>query len=361
MSIKIRFVPKDKTVFRNAEDIQPIAKTIADEITQRKLYTEYSPKYNLTISENSFEIEFLTMCAKGSEDVNFIAREFSSFLYEIGYSELIYIAGVKDKPEPGNLQFESKHKLPLTTKNHKLAQAYVFFDKEIPERFLCKLTQQFMDKPVYLKQNPDIKYEEIHLKHWLFTHDEPHDPFTRKIIDISDIVVDQKLYIEINAILPTLIVNSLKNKHEEVEKIKREQEKAANEEKIKLNQIVVRCKLDDASPKSLRKGARYAAAKNYVDDLAYLIKKVPNAINEQDDNEQNKKTPLHWAAKNGSHECIKLLRDHKAKSDIPDFFNKTALDYAKEYAITHNDQKILDLFEIKDVQLQQIQTPEFKN
>lgn len=103
------------------------------------------------------------------------------------------------------------------------------------------------------------------------------------------------------------------------------------EEKLhekQLAELVKKYKLPNSQQDSLEKGLRNAAHNDQAEDLKIFLRFVKN-IDAKDKNPNSEKTALHLAVIKQSTDCIKLLLDNNARTDIKDKSEKTAADYAQ--------------------------------
>ena len=356
--------------------MEPFAEAVYEEICKRKLYRDYASSCKLFCPSAipGFEITFKGMTAspvvnpddleQNNKDVNFIVREVTMLLNEIGLGNILYICGSGSQPKINDVIFNYTDMKPSDTRNGRLLDKLKISSDEIPEQFICQISRQLMDEPVYIKGHAEIKYNLPHLRYWIFQQNEMQNPFTRQMIQTSDIIYDDKLKKEINAYIQMTTMATmepLKNKVEE-----------------RLRDIFYRYKLQGNPVANLETAFRRAAALNKRDDLKFLLTQI-NDMNKADETQGKQKSALHWAAQNGHVECVKLLVQagarcdipdaHKrmplhlaviheqvdcaeiliksgARGNIPDALGKTAPDYAKE----KSNQAILELFNVPNSQ-----------
>jgi hypothetical protein len=320
MALTIEFAPIDPKLFKSQADFRPFGETICNEFSQRNLYRGYASGFNLELCDTGFNVVFIGMCGGKDQDIHYIAREVGTILDDIGLRKLFYVQGTQNSPRPSDLVFSCENIEPRQTRNSALFDKLNIADEKIPQQFICQLSQHLMDEPAYIKSQPEIKYNLSHLRYWLFQKGIMQNPFTRTDVALKDIVLDNELKSEILNFLRTAIQENLLEKKE-------------------LNRLVVEYRLENMSPISLGKGLRVAAANKKVNDLKVFIQHVDN-IDRQDENELNRKTALHWAVIKESKECAETLVKAGARWDIPDYFKKTALDYAKE----KNNNELLAVF-----------------
>tara|TARA_R110000868_G_scaffold32183_6_gene117284 strand:- start:6153 stop:6671 length:519 start_codon:yes stop_codon:yes gene_type:complete len=76
--------------------------------------------------------------------------------------------------------------------------------------FNCSLSAQIITDAVYFLGQPKIKYERSQIEHWV--KDKGINPFTRERVEISDLIIDEKLTKEIKDFINNEISKSHKNK-----------------------------------------------------------------------------------------------------------------------------------------------------
>jgi ankyrin repeat protein len=97
--------------------------------------------------------------------------------------------------------------------------------------------------------------------------------------------------------------------------------------------LAVRCLLENgaratATDEENRLPLHYACFTGYTDVARALLEKHPHAVNHTTSLEDDRETPLHWAATNGSVKCIGLLLQHGADIEATTSDGSTALHVA---------------------------------
>lgn len=302
-----------------------IAKGLLMELKTRRFLFGLMERSHIDLNEAVMEITYFGITSSpNNEDrsavINYMAREFSAILNDIGLNEVCFLSGISTRVENGDKVITTSEFKPTITRNGLLLSEHVK-DEEIPEEYLCNMSQQLIDEAVHITTRPDVKYNAAHLRYWLFTQNYPQDPLSRVAIDpVRDVIVDVDLNNKIRE-----YVN--KNLREGLEKRKQ-----------KFLDIMKHYQQTTITQAALEKAFRRAAAENNTENLNELMRKTHN-INAQDDNPLSRKTAMHWAVKNGALNTIKLLLQKKAKTDIVDATGKTAIDYAK--GSSSNEVKML--------------------
>jgi hypothetical protein len=190
--------------------MQPIANLVADEIKKRKLYMEFTKGFQLIVDQNgmSFSIVFQGVSALTPDEVNFIVRELAELIYEIGLEKIIYINGTAVQVVDGDFPFTSKIYESELTLSQKLVDICQAKNEDIPERFICAVSSQLMDDPVYFQGSPDIIFDYNKIRFWLYKQDIPRHPHTRVPVKYSQIIHDFALKAEINSFKTDLIYNA---------------------------------------------------------------------------------------------------------------------------------------------------------
>lgn len=281
--------------------------------------------YTRLAIDNIFKVEFQNLGIIQKEASDYLMNELSMCLHKCGIGNLFVISSIEFVFNPNDKLYDQVIKKAQTLNSELLDK--LGFDIEIPEKYLCNLTGQIMDKPVYIKESPYAICDQAQLFNWIFKN-ENISPYTRNKIHYEDIIYDHVLQEEIRVFIETTFTNQLELQRKQL-KIKEE----------KLQAILTQYKQSDAKIACLSVCLRRAAALNHIENLKFLLS-LKFDVNIQDTNPQNMKTALHWAAKNGHQEAACLLLNAGAKFDILDAFQKTALDYAK--IETHTE--ILKLF-----------------
>lgn len=273
--------------------------------------------YRTTTSADNFTLEYSGITPANDETMNFIVRDLTWIIKSSGLGEYLFVSGASKRPEAGDRVFSTLYLKPSSTIHSAMLKDY---KGELPENHTCSLTQEIIDEPVYLRTKPDIKYELLQLRFWLFTQNKFIDPFTRLSINpYEDIIEDNELKLQIQA--------TVRQKFKEL----MQAEKQALLDMLTSYNLTT--SIDD-----MQKALRIAASKDNVDALKMLLSRVK--VNAQDTNPQNLKTALHWAVIKQSINSIKLILKFGGRFDIKDAKGKTALDYAKE----SDCRDVLDLF-----------------
>ncbi len=215
MSITITFTVTDPLLIRSMSDMQPIAMLVSEEIRKRKLYREYIQRFELTVDERGrdFSIIFRGMCALETDEKNFIVRELTAILHEMGLSKVIFINVLEVQSLADDIVFTSKIYESELTSSQRLVEVCQTKSDDIPEEYICAISSQLMDEPVYFKGNPEVKFDYNKIRFWLYKQSVPHHPHTRVRVMDSDVIHDFELKVKINAFKSELIYNVYVNKH----------------------------------------------------------------------------------------------------------------------------------------------------
>jgi len=326
-----------ETKINSIEELNMIANELASKIDESNFMMkkgEYLTGLGIGIDPN--DLNKFSICFRGvyidtiNKDVaSYITNVIQSFLMDLESNKTFSVSNLSMQLPENEGRVIS---LTIDLFKPKLNDNAIFFNRlkidndEIPEKYLCSITNELMQKPVFIDNNDNLEslyYDEDNLKYHIFQKtefDEENkviifkDPFKQTNFTLSDIKsVSQDFKLELDN-----YIKQVKEKYTILEKI--------------LNTY----KLKDASDENLSTALRRAAGLGNLEDLKYLATKVD--INKKDTNPTNYKTALHWAVINKHKDCINFLLDNNAKIDIKDALNKTVLDYAKD------KEEILEIF-----------------
>lgn len=327
--ITIEFTEKEPGLFTEQLDMVNVSNAMLKKFAEVGLLSGFQQGSRICVETCSITLEYPGITAEDGEVVKFIIRKVEEIIKEVNLSDICSVSSASKQDCNGDKIIRLNHLKPRETKNSMLLKNILPME-DVPEEYLCQLSQEIIDEPVYTTKRPDIFYNKNHLTHWLYSRSNPLDPYTNQAINaINDVIFDADKKKEIDAFVSTKLKEGLLLKQK---KFQTAVKKHTGEEKI--------------TQANIDKAFRTAAARNEVNDLAILFHKV-TSINAQDDNPIRKRTALHWAIEKGSVDCVKWLLDNKAEINIPDANNKTALDYASD---SNND-------EIKQLVLGQLVKP----
>ncbi len=313
----IEISPADKTYPMSSDMMVTMSETLFAAFQKYKFLFGIQEGSSTTVSADKITIEYPGITPDSNEALNFVSRDLSWIIKSCGLGEYLFVSGAGKRPEAGDKVFSTIYLKPTSTIHSAMLKDY---KGELPVNHTCSLTNEIIDEPVYLRTRPDIKYELLQLRYWLFTQNHFQDPFTRLPINpYEDIIEDSELKLQIQA--------TVKQKFKEL----MQAEKQALLDMLASYNLTT--SIDD-----MQKALRIAASKDNVDALKMLLSRVK--VNAQDTNPQNLKTALHWAVIKQSTASIKLILKYGGRFDIKDAKGKTALDYAKE----SDCRDVLDLF-----------------
>ena len=262
-------------------------------------FPEHAKKLNFSITFNGVKAY--------TDSVHYLVRAFRTFCVQFGFGALMPI-GCDHTPEDRDEIFDCE----TTEITDGLTDADFYAEwlkkealegEPIPANMLCTVGLDIMTVPVYLRTNPNMKYDFHAVRSWILKSTASTDSTPRTAITILDIIFDTELADEIDS-----FVN---------DKIERK--------------ILAFYKLKDASKESLQHGLRRAAYLGESMHLRFFLKKLNiDEINAQDNNPEKKRTALHWAVLSGSQDCVRALLSAGANPSIKDASDKMAKDYAKE-------------------------------
>jgi len=310
--IHITIQETENGLFTDPEDMLNIVDAMAIEFRKTKFLSGLHTGYSASISMNTIKFEFKGMAMKEKSGNSYLVRNIAAIISEMGLSDVCYVSDCINQPIAGDLIISTEIFKPEETRNSRLLKGLIE-DNAVPETYLCNISKQTMDEPVYTTERPDIHYEKNQLMYWLYTQDNPVDIYTTKMIRPgNDIITDVTLKAEISSFVKEKINCGL-----------REKQKMANG---KLVETIKKYVSGNVTQETIDQAFRTAAAVDNVEDLKMIFRKVTSV--DAQDNKQRKRTALHWAIEKNSVASIEWLLSVQAKTNIPDAFGKTAVDYA---------------------------------
>lgn len=207
----------------------------------------------------------------------------------------------------GDAVFLAERLRPAESLNSKQLAQINFPDTQVPTNFICSISAQVMDHPVYDLRAPDQKFEKAQLMFWLDQHLPSYMPSTRLPYLNQYIKADNNLMYEINNFV---------------------EDKMKDHDFLMLRQLFEKLKipLGDSVPaiNDLEKAFRRVALSGDGSQFLLLFK-FGVQIDAQDDNPSKRFTALHWALKSGNYEVASTLLAYGARLNIPDANGITAL------------------------------------
>lgn len=305
-------------LFTEQQDLDNFAKAIVTEITNKNFLNlnDYFTTCEFFVKPNEIEVKFIGIYMN-NDALNYVVRHFAGMLHEMGLSEVCYVYAASHQPNDNDIIIPLEKFRPSETKN-SLLLSNLIEDKDIPETWLCQLSNHLMDEPVYTISRPDITYEKKHLIYWLYSKNQPKDPLTQIILDpIKDVIEDKLKKAEIDNFVKEQIKNGL---------LKKQQLFVSTVKKYVDENLT----LQNITQTNIDKAFRNAAAKfdgDYIEDMNILSAKILS-VDACDDNPHRKRNAMHWAILRNKTKTVEWLLKKNARIDITDASGKTARDYA---------------------------------
>lgn len=193
--IKFKLIPQGRLTL-SKETFKRFSDTLANAISEviAELPQHLPDRISIRINPSEgISVELNGFVDHSEGELNWLVRHISPVLKEISiklFGTSIYISESDSIPQLNDIIF--KIYAPTDTLNATKLDGLVPDDK-IPDDYLCALSQQMMDDPVYLKNNPRINYNRAHLEHYMYTVACMSDPFTRQGCSYTDIIPNTEL------------------------------------------------------------------------------------------------------------------------------------------------------------------------
>lgn len=307
ITIKFRLNLEDQLI--DNEDIahrETIIKCIKEAISNIKLLRPFCHKVDHVVwTTNTIQLKLYGLCTYDEKTNNYILLLIEDAFNKIGFNKLITILECSSHYSFNDNEVSFESLKPKSTLNAMRLQSFKS-QELIPQHYVCALSKQVMDEPVFIKSNPDVLYDKNHLIYYLSGQKQ-------LMVTPEDIVCSKALKNQIRDYIQMTIRDTLAKK---------------SQTKSQLTSLVKRYTQDwSLDPEARLRAFIKAASTNNISDLSVLCPSI-NDINAAPKNSYEKETALHAAVQNGAVDSVNFLLHNRANPEVRDAYGLNAFQYA---------------------------------